>query len=131
MTECQKPKLLTQLRGVMCLQFVKNDNINGISQPRLLTESLPIVKKVSQFDLHEIQAVKWQRTVDFNSELKNKLKASMRLKRTKSCTVSAVLQKLLHWTQLKVTEIVTRTRCGFLVPFFSTKLPSLQVFKTS
>ena len=42
-------------------------------KPRLLTESLPIVKKVSQFDLHEIQAVKWQRTVDFNSELKNKL----------------------------------------------------------
>ena len=32
MTECQKPKLLTRLRaGVMCLEFVKNDN-SSISQ---------------------------------------------------------------------------------------------------
>ena len=30
-------------------------------------------KKATEFDLHEIQAVKWQRTVKFNSQLKTKL----------------------------------------------------------
>ena len=72
MTECQKPKLLTRLRVVMCLQFVKNDN-NGISQTQVTYRESTCYKKATEFDLHEIQAVKWQRIVEFNSELKNKL----------------------------------------------------------
>ena len=50
---------------------------------------------------------------------------AVRFKRT---TISAVLQKLLHWTRLNVKEIVTCTRCGFSVPSFS-KLPKKQVYK--
>ena len=56
----------------MCLQFFKNDN-NGISQTEVTYGESTYYKKATEFDLHEIQAVKWQRTVDFNSELKNKL----------------------------------------------------------
>ena len=72
MTECQKPKLLTRLRGVMRLQFVKSDN-NGISQTEVTYGESTYYRKATEFDLHELQAVKWQRTVDSNSELKNKL----------------------------------------------------------
>ena len=43
-TECQKPKLLTRLCGVMCLQFIEM-TIMVFHKPRLLTESLPIIKK--------------------------------------------------------------------------------------
>ena len=44
MTECQTPKLLTRLRGVMCLQFVKNDN-NGISQAEVTDGESTYYKK--------------------------------------------------------------------------------------
>ena len=81
MTECQKPKLLTPLRGVMCLQFVRNDN-NGISQTKVTYEESSYNKKMTELDLHEIQAVKWQLTVEFNSELKNKLAAEQSEKRS-------------------------------------------------
>ena len=76
---------------------------------------------------------KWQRTVEFNSDLKNKLnkhaaeqRKAVRFERT---TINAVLQKWLHLTQLNVKEIVTCTRCGFSVPSFSTKLLKKQVYK--
>ena len=56
----------------MYLQFVRNDN-NGISQTKVTYEESIYNKKATELDLHEIQAVKWQLTVEFNSELKNKL----------------------------------------------------------
>ena len=54
---------------------------------------------------------------------------AVRFERT---TINAVLQKLLHWTQLNVKEIVTSmcTRCGFSVPSFSTKLPKKTKFRS-
>ena len=55
------------------LQFVKDDN-NGISQTEVTYGESTYYKKATEFDLHEIQPVKWQRTVDFNSELKKKNK---------------------------------------------------------
>ena len=41
-------------------------------KPRLLTESLPIIKS-DRVTLTRNTAVKWKRTVEFNSELKNQL----------------------------------------------------------
>ena len=41
----------------MCLQFVKNDN-NGISQTEVTCRESTYYKKATEFDLHEIQAVK-------------------------------------------------------------------------
>ena len=54
---------------------------------------------------------------------KHEAEQSEKLSKFKGTTVDAVLQKLLHWTQLNVKEIVTCTRCGFSVPSFSTNLP--------
>ena len=123
----------------MCLQFVKNDN-NGIqSQTEVTYGESTYYENATELDLHEIQQLskeKWQRTVEFNLELKNKLnkhatEQSEKLSDLKELqSTDAVLQKLLHWTQLNVKEIVTYTRCGFSVPSFSTKLSnktSLQV----
>ena len=54
MTDCQEPKLLTRLCGVMCLQFVKNDN-NGISQTEVTYGESTYYKRASELDLQEIQ----------------------------------------------------------------------------
>ena len=40
--------LLTRLRGVMCLQFVKNDN-NGISQTDVAYEESTYSKKATKY----------------------------------------------------------------------------------
>ena len=138
MTECQKPKLLSF--AAWCLQFVKNDN-NGIqSQTEVTYGESTYYKNATELDLHEIQQwskEKWQRTVEINSELKKKklnkhgTEQSEKLSDLKELPINAVLQKLLHWTQLNVKEIVTCTRCGFSVPSFSTKLPKKKKFTSS
>ena len=51
---------------------------------------------------------------------------AVRFERT---TINAVLQKLLHWTQLNVKEIVTCTRCDLPASSCSTKLPENQLYK--
>ena len=133
MTECQKPIEASKLRSVMCLQFVKNDN-NGILQTEVTYGESTYYKRATDLDLHEAAAVKRQRTVEFNSGLKNKLnehaaEQSEKLSDLKELQ-SMKLQKLQHWTQLNVKENVTCTRCSFSASSFSTKLPkksSLQV----
>ena len=49
-----KPKLLSRLRGVMCLQFITNDN-NGISQTEATYGESTYHKKATELDLHEIK----------------------------------------------------------------------------
>ena len=80
---------------MMCLQFVRNDN-NGISQTEVTYGKSTYYKKATELDLHEIRS-EWQRTVAFNSDLKNKLnkhaaeqRKAVRFERT---TINAVLQK--------------------------------------
>ena len=69
----------------------------------------------------------------FDSALKNKLnkhatEQSEKLSDLQNLTIKAVLKRVIH-LDTNVNEIVTCTRCGFLVASLSTKLSKTQVYK--
>ena len=67
----------------------------------------------------------------FNSVLKNKLNKHVTKRREKLSDLKKTTIRAIKaiWTQINVDEIVTCTRCGFLVPSLSTKLSKKQVYK--